>query len=247
MDCRGTFYCPAAIYCSAPISRLYIRMLRKLLFRAIALLVFLPAGVILLYRFVPPPITPLMIERKMEGEGDVRHWVPLSRISPNAGEAVIASEDNKFCFHHGFDLEAIQQAVAEEGERGELRGASTISMQVARNLFLLPDRSWVRKGIEAYLTVMLEFLLPKQRILELYLNIAEWGPGIFGIDAAARANLHKDAARLSRYEASLLAAILPNPREWRAYPPGEYVAERARIIEGRIPQLGEYLSCAKAK
>ena len=222
-------------------------MIRKLLLRALALFVVLPAGLILLYRFVPPPVTPLMLVRAADGSGDTRAWVPLSRISPNAGEAVIASEDNKFCVHLGFDLEAIQLAVAEQDERGALRGASTISMQVARNLFLLPDRSWLRKGIEAYLTVMLEFLLPKQRILELYLNIAEWGPGIFGIEAAAHANFHKDAAHLSRYEASLLAAILPNPREWHANPPGDYVAERARIIGARIPQLGEYLSCAKAK
>jgi monofunctional biosynthetic peptidoglycan transglycosylase len=220
--------------------------LRKVLIAALAILAGLPAALILIYRFVPPPITPLMLIRMAEGAGIAKRWMPLSRISPNAADAVITSEDNRFCIHHGFDFGAIREAVEEYRDRGELRGASTISMQTAKNLFLWPGRSWLRKGAEAYLTVLLEFLWPKQRILEVYLNIAEWGDGIYGIEAAAEANFRKPAAKLTRHEAALLAAVLPDPRGWRANPPDSYVAERAEEIAGRIPQLGELLSCVRS-
>ena len=210
---------------------------------AAAIVVALPATLILAYRFVPPPATPLMLIRLVEGEGIDKNWTPLSRISPNAADAVIASEDNRFCVHRGFDIEAIQEAVEEYQEGGDLRGASTISMQTAKNLFLWPGRSWLRKGAEAYLTVFLELLLPKQRILELYLNVAEWGNGIYGIEAAAERYFKKPAAKLTRYEASLLAAVLPAPRDWSPNPPGSYVAGRASSILRRIGQLGPLLDC----
>lgn len=210
----------------------------------LTVVVLLPSALILTYRFLPPPITPLMLIRKGEGEGIMKRWVPLSRMSHYVPDAAIAAEDNRFCIHHGFDFGAIREAIEENEEGGELRGASTISMQTARNLFLWPARTWLRKGIEAYLTVLLEFLLPKQRIIELYLNIVEWGHGIYGVGAASEKYFGKDPSKLTRHEAALLAAILPAPREWSANPPGSYVAERANVISTRISQLGQLLDCA---
>lgn len=210
----------------------------------LTVVVLLPSALILTYRFLPPPITPLMLIRKGEGEGIMKGWVPLSRMSHYVPDAAIAAEDNRFCIHHGFDFGAIREAIEENEEGGELRGASTISMQTARNLFLWPARTWLRKGIEAYLTVLLEFLLPKQRIIELYLNIVEWGHGIYGVGAASQKYFGKDPSKLTRHEAALLAAILPAPREWSANPAGSYVAERANVISTRISQLGELLDCA---
>lgn len=203
----------------------------------------MPCVLILVYRFVPPPITPLMVIRLGEGEGIMKRWVPLAQMARHMPDAVIAGEDNRFCIHHGFDFGAIREAFEEREEGGDLRGASTISMQTARNLFLWPARTWLRKGMEAYLTVLLEFLLPKQRIIELYLNIVEWGHGIYGIGSASQKYFGKDPSKLTRHEAALLAAILPAPREWSANPPGSYVAQRADVISGRISQLGELLDC----
>ena len=186
-----------------------------------------------------------MLIRLAEGEGISKDWVPLSEISPQAPLAVVASEDNRFCVHHGFDFKAIRNAMADYEEGGDLRGASTISMQTSKNLFLWPGRNWIRKGLEAYLTVFLELLWPKQRIMEVYLNEVEWGPGIYGIEAASRKYFRKPAARLTRYESALLAAVLPNPREWRPNPPDAYVASRARTIAARIPKLGPLLDCVR--
>lgn len=211
----------------------------------LTVVVLLPSALILTYRFLPPPITPLMLIRKGEGEGIMKRWVPLSRTSRYVPDAAIAAEDNRFCIHHGFDFGAIREAIEENEEGGELRGASTISMQTARNLFLWPARTWLRKAIEAYLTVLLEFLLPKHRIIELYLNIVEWGHGIYGVGAASQKYFGKDPSKLTRHEAALLAAILAAPREWLANPPGSYVAERANVISIRISHLGELLDCAQ--
>ena len=218
---------------------------RRAIVATLAILVALPATLTLIYRYVPPPITPLMIIRLFEGEGIDKDWTPYSRISSNAGEAVIAAEDNRFCVHRGFDLEAIQEAVEDYQEGGDLRGASTITMQTAKNLFLWPGRSWLRKGAEAYLTVFLELFLPKERILELYLNVAEWGPGVYGIEAASQKYFGKPAAALTRYQAALLAAVLPAPRDWSSNPADSYVAGRASLIVRRIGQLGPLLDCAR--
>lgn len=219
--------------------------LRQVAALVVAVVVVLPSMLILVYRFVPPPITPLMVIRLGEGEGITKRWVPLARMTRYLPDAVIAAEDNRFCIHHGFDFGAIREAIEEREEGGDLRGASTISMQTARNLFLWPARTWLRKGIEAYLTVLLEFLLPKQRIIELYLNVAEWGHGIYGAGSASQKYFGKDPSKLTRHEAALLAAVLPAPREWSANPPGPYVAQRADVISGRISQLGELLDCAR--
>ena len=218
---------------------------RKVLVAAAAILIGVPATLVLIYRYVPPPVTPLMLIRLVEGEGIDKDWTPLSRISPNAGYAVIAAEDNRFCEHRGLDFEAIEDALEEYQGGGDLRGASTITMQTAKNLFLWPGRSWIRKAAEAHFTLFLELLLPKKRILELYLNVAEWGPGIYGIEAASQAYFKKPASKLTRRQASLLAAALPAPRDWSVNPPSSYVAERAQAITRRIGQLGPLLDCAR--
>lgn len=187
------------------------------------------------YRYIPPLVTPLMIIRLIEGYGLTRQWVPLSRISPNLQRAVIASEDARFCQHHGFDWVAMNKAIANNAKEGSrLRGASTISMQTAKNLLLWPGRDYLRKGMEAYLTLWLEMFVPKQRILEIYLNEIEWGQGIYGAQAAARIYFNVDAANLNPRQASLMAAVLPNPLGWRPDYPGRWVSGHARTIEARM-------------
>jgi monofunctional biosynthetic peptidoglycan transglycosylase len=165
-------------------------------------------------------------------------WVDWPQISPHVKVAVIASEDQKFPEHHGFDLESINDAL-EERERGRrVRGASTISQQVAKNLFLWPGQSWVRKGFEAYYTVLIETLWPKRRILEVYLNIAEFGTGVFGVGAASEVYFHRRAARLSAPDAALLAAVLPNPKRLRVAAPSRYVRSRQDWILGQMRGIG---------
>jgi monofunctional glycosyltransferase len=170
-------------------------------------------------------------------------WVDLEKISPNAALAVIASEDQQFPFHTGFDFKSIREAVRENAHRKRPRGASTISQQVAKNLFLWNGGGYARKGLEAWFTVLIELLWPKERILEVYLNIAQFGRGVFGVEAASRAFFHKPAARLSRPEAATLAAVLPNPIRLRADRPSAYVISRRDWIVGQMRGLGgrEYL------
>jgi monofunctional biosynthetic peptidoglycan transglycosylase len=207
--------------------------LRRILLAIATVTVVLPVGLGMLFRVIPPPFTPLMIERWIEGGPISNTWVPLSQISPNLVRAVIASEDSKFCSHHGFDWDAIDRALDEDSVGERLRGGSTISQQTAKNLFLLPTRNWARKGVEAWFTVLLEQLWPKRRILETYLNIAEWGPQRFGAEAAARAEFHKPAAALNQSEAARLATILPNPRGYRAGKAGPYVLRQSGIVATR--------------
>ncbi|HLI19575.1 MAG TPA: monofunctional biosynthetic peptidoglycan transglycosylase [Stellaceae bacterium] len=197
----------------------------------------LPVPFVIAYRFVPPPISALMIIRSLGGAPLHRQWEPLDRISPNLMRAVVASEDEKFCFHHGFDWQAEQAAFDAWRAGHEPKGASTITMQTAKNLFLWPGRSFVRKAIEAYITVLLEFFWDKHRIIETYLNVIEWGNGIYGAETAARTFFNKPASALSPQEAALLAAVLPNPREWSPVRPGPYVAERAAIIRERMGEM----------
>lgn len=201
-----------------------------------------PFGLIV-YRVLPPPITPLMVIRWIDGEGLRRDWTDLNNISPRLRAAVIAGEDNLFCQHHGFDIGSIEDAYDDwmAGERA--RGASTISMQTAKNLFLWPGRNLVRKALEAYITVWMELLWPKRRIEEVYLNIAEWGPGLYGAQAAAEHYFRRSASRLTRRQAALMAAVLPNPRLWSPARPTAYIQERARTLERRMRQLGPRLAC----
>lgn len=189
-----------------------------------------PVTVTALYRFVPPPITWLMIERLFEGKGFDRRWRPIDEISPKLVRAVIAAEDARFCQHHGFDLEAIEKAMESNAKGKKLRGGSTISQQTAKNVFLWPDRSYVRKGLEAYFTVLIEVLWGKRRIMEVYLNSIEWGPGVYGAEAAAQKNFGVGADKLTAAQAARLAAILPSPLKWKAAKPGPYVRKRSGKI-----------------
>lgn len=201
-----------------------------------------PPLLTLVYRFVPPPITILMIERAFEGRGLDKRWRSLNHISPALAEAVIAAEDAKFCSHHGFDMVAIQKALQSNQRGRKVRGGSTISQQTAKNVFLWPDRSWVRKGAEAYFTVLIETLWGKRRIMEVYLNVAEWGSGTYGAEAAARRYFHTSAEDLDRTEASRLAAVLPSPLKWKAARPGPYVARRSSRIRAAANTVRSGLS-----
>jgi monofunctional glycosyltransferase len=212
-------------------------ILRQIAIWLFAITVAAPVGLVLVFRFVPPPATPLMIVTIMTEGPVVQRWMPLDSISPHLVRAVIAAEDGKFCSHYGFDLEAIDKALDRNAAGGRLRGASTISQQTAKNLFLLADRTWTRKGIEAYLTLLIEGLWPKRRIMEAYLNIAEWGPRRFGAEAASQANFGKPAAQLTALEAARLATILPSPRRYRADEPGPFVARQSQTIVGRMDDV----------
>ncbi|MDO8288345.1 MAG: monofunctional biosynthetic peptidoglycan transglycosylase [Parvibaculum sp.] len=211
--------------------------LRRWLGNVLLVLVVVPALIFVVYRVVPPPVTPLMIIRLFEGYGLTKDWVPLSRISPNLQRAVIASEDAKFCQHRGFDWEAVDNAIERNARGQRTVGASTISMQTSKNLLLWPGRNFLRKGAEAYLTVWLEGLLPKRRIMELYLNEIEWGQGIYGAEAAARTYFGVSAAQLTPQQAALMAAVLPNPLNWRPDRPGPYISDRASTIRARMASV----------
>lgn len=197
---------------------------------------------VILYRFINPPFTPLMIIRYVEGDSDNRsinkEWKDYEDISQNMALAVIAAEDQKFFQHNGFDVEAIQEAIDKNEKGRRIRGASTISQQVAKNAFLWPERSWLRKGLEAYFTFLVEILWGKERILEVYLNIVEVGNGIYGAEAAAQMYFGKPAKDLTRYEAALIAAVLPNPDTMSPVRPSAYVYERQRWIVRQMRNLG---------
>ncbi len=189
-----------------------------------------PVLAVALYRFAPPPLTFLMVQRAVEGRGFARTWVPLENISPTLVRAVIAAEDARFCRHMGFDIEAIEKALESNAQGGKVRGGSTISQQTAKNVFLWPKRNWLRKGLEAYFTVLIELGWGKRRILEVYLNSIEWGPGVYGAEAAARKNFGKPATSLTPAQSARLAAIIPKPLSWRAAGAGPYVQRRSGAI-----------------
>jgi monofunctional biosynthetic peptidoglycan transglycosylase len=208
------------------------RLLRNLLLVLFVVLVAGPAVAVAVYRFLPPPITFLMVQRLFEGQGIDHRWRPLSQIAPSVPRAAIAAEDARFCEHHGFDFGAIEKALRHDERRpGRLRGGSTISQQTAKNVFLWPQRSWVRKGFEAYFTVLIEALWGKRRIMEVYLNTVEMGPGIYGVDSAAHRYFGISAQALSPAQAARLVAILPSPLKWQAVDPGPYVRRRSGRID----------------
>ena len=208
----------------------------SLLLARIAIALFcVPALVLLVYAVVPPPATPLMFIRLVEGYGLHKDWVPLTEISPSLQRAVIASEDAKFCMHTGFDWEAVGKAIDRyQSGSGHILGASTISMQTSKNLFFWPGRTFLRKGGEAFATIWLESILSKRRILELYLNIVEWGPGIYGAEAAAQHWFGVHAADLSPRQAALLTASLPDPLDRNPANPSAYMQSRAGTILARM-------------
>lgn len=220
--------------------------LRRILLRAVLLLAVVWGGGILLFSVVPVPFSAVMVERQLgawlSGDfGYVAHsdWVGMDEISPWMGLAVIAAEDQKFPEHWGFDVAAIEKALAHnERSDSRIRGASTLSQQTAKNVFLWDGRSWLRKGLEAGLTVGIETVWSKRRILTVYLNVAEFGNGVFGVEAAAQRYFHKPASRLTMSEAALLAAVLPNPLRFRADAPSGYVRSRQAWIMRQMGQLG---------
>jgi monofunctional biosynthetic peptidoglycan transglycosylase len=220
------------------------RWLRRLAAAALVwiALTWLP---VLILRFLPPPTSAIMVERRIHALCDGRsgftlqqRFVPLAEISPELPIALVAAEDQKFPTHHGFDFAAIGEAMDDADDGARLRGASTISQQTAKNLFLWNGRSFVRKGLEAYFTVLLEITWPKSRILEVYANIAEFGDGVYGAEAAAQAFFGKSARQLTAHESALLAASLPNPLKLHADQPSAYVLRRAAWIERQVHQLG---------
>ena len=225
------------------------RSVRARIVRAIALAagLALAASILLVlpFRWLPVPLTSFMLQDRLgalssrdDGYRFTHDWVPWDGISPHAAVAVIAAEDQKFPDHRGFDLESIDQALSDARRGGRVRGASTITQQVAKNLYLWPGQSWVRKGLEAWFTVLIETLWPKRRILEVYLNSAEFGRGTWGVEAASRRYFGKPAARLTRSEAALLAAVLPSPRRFRVDAPSAYVRQRQAWIQGQMAALG---------
>ncbi len=222
------------------------RRLRALIRFVLLGMLLAPPAAILLFRILPPPVTPLMLIRLAQGHELRKDWVAYADIAPALAHSVIAAEDNLFCEQTlGFDFAALRDQLDAwwHGERP--RGASTITMQTAKNLLLWPGRDPVRKLLEAWLTPQIALLWPKQRILEVYLNIVEFGPGIYGAEAAARAFFGKPASRLSGREAALLAAVLPNPLARSAAAPGPLLRQRAATIERRVTQIRPLLACAQ--
>jgi len=193
---------------------------------------------LVILRWVNPPITVTQIISFVEGRGLSRDYIPMEQISPHARLAVIASEDQLFPDHNGFDIKAIKKALKYNGEQTKrIRGASTISQQVAKNVFLWQGRDWFRKGLEAYFTFMIELIWGKERILEVYLNVIETGPGVFGIEAASRHYFKKPASKLSQREAALISAGLPNPLVYKINPPSPYISKRADWILRQMTNL----------
>lgn len=214
------------------------RRLAALAARVLSVFVVLSISAVGLYRLAPPFATPLMAIRVGQGYGHEATWVSLGRMSPHLQRAVIAAEDASFCRHWGFDLDAIEAAWERNRRGGRLLGGSTISMQTAKNVFLWPDRSWPRKALEAWFTVLIEAGWSKDRILETYLNVVEWGPGIYGAEAASRHWFGIGADRLSPRQAALLAASLPAPLRHRPDAPTAYLMRRANLIGQRMGALG---------
>jgi len=222
----------------------------RLIWRIIlwAVLVYLGSSTffVLLYIFVNPPVTPLMVIRYINPVSESqpyrlhRKWVDIDAISPNLQLAVVASEDNKFTEHWGFDFEAIEKAQKfnERKQGKKIRGASTISQQTAKNVFLWPQRSWVRKGLEVYFTALIELTWSKKRIMEVYLNVIETGKGIYGAEAASEVYFGKPASDLTRGESALIAAILPNPSKWNPARPTAYLINRQQWILWNMGNIG---------
>ncbi len=224
------------------------RLARGLLHLGILLALVLPFLWLLVHLIAPVAVTPLMVIRLVDGHGWSQSWRSIEAISPHLAHAVIASEDNRFCQHRGIDWGAIKDAQeeVETGQRKSARGASTLSQQTAKNLFLWPAHSRTRKALELTYVTWLEALWSKERILEVYLNIAEFGPGVYGAEAAARRYFDKPASELSRREAALLAVTLPNPLARDPGKPSNRHASRARRIEGRVKNLDGMLDCVPA-
>ncbi len=217
---------------------------RRLLYAA-AFLVAWPVVMTLVYAVVPPPISNVMVLRLFTGNGITKDWVSLEEMSPWLAKAVITAEDARVCAHRGVDWVQVQWAVEEafDGEEGRTSGASTIAMQTAKNLFLWDGRSFIRKGLEIPVALWMDFVWTKRRMIEVYLNIAEWAPGVYGAEAASRHHFRKPAAKLTRREAALLAAALPNPIKRKAGRPSKRVSAIANRVVIRMNTMGGRLAC----
>lgn len=215
------------------------RIARWFLLRAAIVVLALSVALVLPLRFVPAPTSSFMLmhQARVAGARIEFHWVPRGEISQHAARAVLAAEDPDFFRHRGFNFAGIRDALAESLPDSPRRGASTITQQLAKNLYLWPDRSWLRKGIEAWMTIWLELLLPKERILETYLNVAQFGPATYGIEAASRTYFDKPAAALTAEESALLAAVLPGPVRYRVGNPSAFVRERQAWVGDRVRRL----------
>jgi monofunctional biosynthetic peptidoglycan transglycosylase len=215
------------------LQRMFKRIKKLLIILFVAHLIY-----IVVLKWIDPPITITQVASVIEGHGLKRDYIPMQDISPHARLAVIASEDQLFPGHSGFDVKSIEKVITQRSKKaGRMRGASTISQQVAKNVFLWQGRSWIRKGIEAYFTFMIEKIWGKERILEVYLNVAEMGSGIFGIEAASQEYFNKPAKKLSRKEAAMIAAALPNPKTYIVKPPSRYVSQRYLWIMSQMHNL----------
>lgn len=220
-----------------------IRTLFKFILKTILWFIGLSVLWVGLYAFIPVPFTPLMFIRHLESETafTTQHrWVPIDEISPKLQLAVICAEDQNFIKHEGFDLESIKKAIKSNQNGGKLRGGSTISQQTAKNVFLWPQRSWLRKGLETYFTWLIETFWSKERILEVYLNSIEMGKGVYGAQSAAQYWFQKDAKDLTSYEAAAIAAILPNPREYQANPRTNYIESRKQWVLQQMKNYGTF-------
>jgi monofunctional glycosyltransferase len=218
----------------------WLRRIGRVLVCAAALLLLS----IVVFRFVNPPITPVMVVEKLKGYTLRRDWVPLKDISPQLPIAVIASEDGRFCAHWGVDWSAVHEVVTQGGGLlNAVRGASTIPMQTAKNLYLWNGRNWLRKALEVPLAYVMSFIWPKPRMMEVYLNVAQFGPGIFGAEAASQYYFHKSASELTRHEAVLLAATLPNPRWRNPAKPSRRMLIVAKAVERRMPIMVARSAC----
>lgn len=221
-----------------------IRWIGKLVWKTTLWFLGLSIGLVILYRFVPVPITPLMVirlvEQGIDPEKEVRllkDWVPISEMSKHAPQAVVAAEDQTFKKHFGFDFKSLKKVWESNKTNNRIRGASTITQQTAKNVFLWPSRSYVRKAFEAYFTILIEIFWSKERILEVYLNVIEMGDGVYGIQAASQTFFGKDASKISKGQAALIAAVLPNPRRWSPARPTSYIQGRKSWIMRQMSNL----------
>lgn len=217
---------------------------RRLVY-GLGLVIAWPIVMTLVYTMAPPPFSNLMILRVFTGNGITKDWVSIDDMSPYLPRAVITSEDARFCEHYGVDWIEFQGVIDDviDDDEGPIRGASTISMQTAKNLFLWDGRNFIRKGLEIPMAYWMDFVWSKRRMIEIYLNIVEWAPGVYGAEAASQFHFHKSAAKLSRREAALLAAVLPNPIKRKAGKPSKRVNFIANRILGRMNGMGGYLTC----
>lgn len=228
-----------------------LKNLFKILLRTFLLLVILSLVTVVIYRWVPVPLTPLMVIRCVEQKSDgksmvLKHdWVPMDRISPKLQLAVVCSEDQNYLKHYGFDWGAIEKARKSNEAGKQIRGGSTISQQTAKNVFLWPGRSYVRKGLEAYFTLLIETCWSKERIMEVYLNSIEMGNGVYGAEAAAQHWFKKQAKDLSKDDCAAIASILPNPVKYSANPPSSYVSKRKAWIKQQMSFWGNQLDYDK--